>query len=94
MTFATSTLAYGNVTPADDGYLWPPIFSPFHPSILAPCPSKPRFHCSGPSLRVGCSGNAADNVVPLGEEGDPVAEGSLLLVGEILPLGTDVLGLC
>lgn len=47
-----------------------------------------------PSLfHVGCALNHTDNAVSLGEEGNPVIEGALLLVVQVLPFGLYVLGL-
>ncbi len=37
--------------------------------------------------------DAPDNVIPLGKKGHPVVERRLLLVGQVLPVGADVLGL-
>ena len=34
-----------------------------------------------------------NDIIPLREKGNPVVERALLLVGQVLPLGADVLGL-
>ena len=44
-------------------------------------------------FKVGRTLDLADDVVPLGEKGDPVVQDALLLVVEVLPLGGHVLGL-
>lgn len=35
----------------------------------------------------------SNDVIPLGEEGDPVIQDALLLVAQVLPVGEGILGL-